>query len=215
MNGFCGSLFNRSCVCHIDSHYQNEDKQNRQIPSLENRLRPPANVWMFFDRACGVWDKSACRLPVPHSLSHWNIRLTVQTKFVMAVPDHTEYFSQFHQTSSGNNPNLIHKNQSWRRYSLGILSGISVIHRIILSVSHTKLLCLWWIKSCTRESPRRVMNSQQLSFLAWKASTSFLLSVLGGLLSKGMNGSENTGVNLDNIHARTNLENRHCPFLNL
>ena len=60
MNRFCRFTLNKSCVGDIDTHYQNEDKQESHIESLTGKtaLRDTSKrLDVLSDRACGIRDK--------------------------------------------------------------------------------------------------------------------------------------------------------------
>jgi len=60
MNCFCGFPLDKSCVCHIDTHYQNKDKQESHIEPLAGKTAgsdTSQRLNVLSDRACGIRDK--------------------------------------------------------------------------------------------------------------------------------------------------------------
>ena len=60
MNRLCGFPFDKSCVGDIDTHYQNEDKQESHIKSLAGKAafcHACQSLNVLPDRVCGIRDK--------------------------------------------------------------------------------------------------------------------------------------------------------------
>ena len=60
MNRLCGFPLDKSCVGNIDTHYQNEDKQESHIEPLTGKAAGSdtcKRLNVLSDRVCGIRDK--------------------------------------------------------------------------------------------------------------------------------------------------------------